>query len=343
VRNRINPPNDRSDTASPWLNRRRLLALASAVFVPDLFAQGTRPAPPPRTLPQAWSAAPALPLWPGEPPGAKGFAPQALPPDWPAVFVRNIARPELHVFRPAQPDGRALLVIPGGAYQFVSVGNEGVELAERVTALGITVFVLTYRLPGEGWAPRSDVPLQDAQRAMRLIRAQAERFAIDPAGVAAVGFSAGGHLAATLATRHGQRVYADVDAADRESARPLAIGLIYPVVTMQKAWTHALSRSLLLGDAPSDAEVDAASAELHVGDTTPPLFIVHAMDDEAVPVENSIRLMNAMRAARRPVEAHLLQEGRHAFGIGRPETPSAHWIELFDAWWRRLERREAEA
>jgi acetyl esterase/lipase len=327
------------------IDRRALLTLAGAVLVSRAVAQERRAAkltPPPRptSLPDAWTAAATIPLWPGDPPGASSFTPQRLPDDWPAVFVRNIAKPALHVFRPARPDGRALLVIPGGAYQFVSVANEGAELAERVTPLGITVFVLTYRLPGEGWAPRADVPLQDARRAMRVIRAEAARYGVDPETVAVLGFSAGGHLAATLATQHAERAYADVDATDRASARPFAAALVYPVVTMRKPWTHELSRNLLLGENASDADVQRRSAELHVDAATPPLFIVHALDDPAVPVENSLRLMDAARAAHRPVEAHFLQEGGHAFGVGYPHTPSEHWIELFDPWWQRLERAE---
>jgi acetyl esterase/lipase len=289
----------------------------------------------PQQLPQAWTDAPTLPLWPDEPPGSNAYAPQSLPDDWPAVFVRNVMQPQLHVFAPSRPDGRALLVVPGGAYQFVSIFNEGVELAERMLPLGITLFVLTYRLPAEGWADRADVSLQDAQRAIRVIRAQAEQYSIDPDRVAVLGFSAGGHLAATLATGFDEHVYDGVDSVDSLSARPQAAGLVYPVVTMDERWTHALSRSLLLGASPSAAAVRRRSAELNVDATTPALFIVHAIDDEAVPVENSIRLMDAMRAAGRPVEAHLLQEGGHAFGIGYPQSPSAYWVDLFDAWWKR--------
>jgi len=297
------------------------------------------PPPTPQELPTSWLAAPRLPLWPTEPPGAEAYAPQPLPADWPAVYVSNVGQPELHVFSPPRPDGRALLVIPGGAYRFVSIFNEGTELADRMMPLGITLFVLTYRLPGEGWADSADVPLQDAQRAMRVIRAQAANFGVDPNRVAALGFSAGGHLAATLATDFAEPVYEPVDDADRLSARPQAVGLIYPVVTMDARWTHALSRSLLLGEQPTEAAVEHRSPERNVGAGTPPLFIVHAMDDDAVPVENSLRLIDAMRAAQRPVEAHLLQEGGHAFGTGYPQSPSAYWVDLFDAWWQRLESR----
>ena len=323
------------------IDRRLFLAsVAGTLLLGEAQSQETRPrlTPPPQplALPESWTAAPTIPLWPGEPPGGAGFKTQSLASDWPAVFVRNTASPALHVFRPAQPDGRALLVIPGGAYQFVSVANEGVDLAARMMPLGVTLLVLTYRLPGEGWVPRADVPLQDAQRAMRVIRAQAESLGIDADTLAVVGFSAGGHLAATLATEHSERAYAAVDGADRLSAEPFAVGLVYPVVTMLEQWTHKLSRNLLLGESPTKAEVERRSAELHVGARTPPSFVVHAFDDRAVPVENSLRFVDAMRKTGRPVEAHLLQEGDHAFGVGYPQSPSAQWTDLFDAWWQRL-------
>lgn len=325
------------------LNRRHLMTLGGALLLTRSLSQAQSaqpkltPPPLPQRLPEAWTNAERIPLWPAEPPGG-GFAPQALPQDWSPVFLRNVAKPDLHVFRPARPSGQALLVVPGGAYWFVSVANEGVALAERMTALGVTVFVLTYRLPGEGWKSRSDVPLQDAQRAMRVIRARAKHFEIDPASLSVLGFSAGGHLAATLAVQHAERTYAPLDEIDRASTRPFAAGLVYPVITMMSPWTHDLSRKSLLGEPTSDSDIRRRSAELHVNADTPPIFLVHATDDDAVPVENSLRMMDALRAAGRPVEAHLLQEGAHAFGTGYPDTPSERWIDLFNAWLNRLPR-----
>jgi acetyl esterase/lipase len=223
---------------------------------------------------------------------------------------------------------------------FVSVQNEGADFAAKLNERGYTVFVLVYRLPAEGWQQGEDVPLQDAQRAVRVIRANAARWAIDPRTLAVVGFSAGGHLAATLATDFAQPVYAAVDAADAGSARPFAAALIYPVVTMSLPGTHAVSRELLLGPNPSATQVARRSAQLHVGADTPPLFLVHALDDPAVPVTNSIDLLAPMRAANRPVEAHLLQEGGHAFASGYPGSPTATWIGTFDAWLARLRATE---
>ncbi len=322
-------------------DRRTFIALGGALLVTDASAQERgasklTPPTPPRALPPSWLNAQRLPLWPQDPPGAATFAPQPQGPDAAPIFIQNVARPDLHVFRPAHPNGHALLVIPGGAYRLVSVANEGAEVAARMNPHGVTLFVLTYRLPGEGWQNRSDVPLQDAQRAMRMIRSQAKRFAIDADKVSVLGFSAGGHLAATLATQHAEQTYHGVDAADHLSARPFAAGLVYPVVTMESPWTHEVSRTMLLGDAPSLAEINRRSAERHVDAATPPVFAVHAIDDPAVPVENTLNFLNAMRVAKRPVEAHLLQEGGHAFGVGYPNTPSGLWTDLFLRWLNRL-------
>ena len=287
-------------------------------------------------LPTSWTKAAKIPLWPTEPPNAASFRQQPDPPDAAPIFLHNVLKPDLHVFRPSHPDGRALLVIPGGAYRFVSVANEGAAVAARLCPKGITIFALTYRLPGEGWVNRADVPLQDAQRAMRLIRFHAKSYGIAPDTVSVLGFSAGGHLAATLATQHAEQTYTAVDDVDHVSPRPFAAGLIYPVVTMVSRWTHEMSRTLLLGPNATEAEVQRRSAELHVDSATPPAFAVHAMDDPAVPVENTLNFVAAMRAAKRPIEAHLLQEGGHAFGVGWPNTPSALWPDLFNLWLNRL-------
>ena len=320
------------------LERRAFLAMGGLASLAPAVGARANGAPPPGGTPtaDAWRGAQVLPLWPESPPGGGQVTGVRAPADAPWYFVRNIATPQLHVFLPAHPGGGGVLVIPGGGYEMVSVGNEGVEVAARLTALGHAVFVLTYRLPAEGWHDPAVVPLQDAQRAMRVIRAHAARYGVDPDRLAVVGFSAGGHLAAMLATAHERRVYAPVDAADPLSARPLAVGLVYPVITMTLPTTHAGSRLHLLGPSPSAQQITLSSAEHQVGATTPPCFLAHACDDDSVPVENTLWFVDAMRKAQRPVEAHLFQEGRHAFGVGRPGTPSAGWIDLYDTWLGRL-------
>ncbi|HEY6048646.1 MAG TPA: alpha/beta hydrolase, partial [Sphingomicrobium sp.] len=159
-----------------------------------------------------------FPLWPGKPPGApakpiaSNWTMNNAPPNR-ELWIRGVAVPEVHVYRAARSDGSALLSLPGGGYEFLSVQNEGIDAAERFNAERTTVFVLTYRLPGEGWTQRSLAPLQDAQRAMRLIRSRAGELGIDPARLGVLGFSAGGHLAADLAVSFDEPLYKPVDAA----------------------------------------------------------------------------------------------------------------------------------
>lgn len=282
-----------------------------------------------------------IPLWPGSPPGAPTPLPvrkvekRRTAAGAPDDFVTGIARPSLEVRRPARPNGAALLIIPGGGYGLLAWDNEGEEQARWLNALGVTCFILAYRLPGEGWADRSHVPLADAQRGLRLIRSRANEFGIDPERVGVLGFSAGGHLAGSLATRHAERVYAAVDAADRLSARPAIAGMIYPVVTMIAGTTHAGSRDNLLGPSPGDAEIRAASVEARVDAETPPVFVVHAADDDVVPVANAVLMYQAMLAAKRPVEFHGFDRGGHGFGVRLPKSlPAARWPELFSAYAR---------
>jgi acetyl esterase/lipase len=293
---------------------------------------GASPAQP---LPDAWLRAASMPLWPGTPPGGGRFTAASPIGDASPIYVRNVAMPELHVFRPERPNGSGVLIVPGGGYRFVSVGNEGVEVAQSLTARGLTAFVLTYRLPAEGWLDAANVPLQDAQRAVRLIRSRHRELGVQDDRIAVLGFSAGGHLAATLTTDYDAGVYEPVDAADQLSARPFAAALIYPVITMSKPWTHAGSREALLGADPPESLVAARSPELHVGPATPACFLAHACDDDSVPVENSLMFMAAMRRANRPVETHIFQEGKHAFGVGRPGTPTQDWIDLYSLWLER--------
>lgn len=311
--------------------RRSLILAGGAVAAALATGSPVRAAGTARPLPPAWQRAPRLPLWPDALPET-GFAAQPLAADYPAVFVRNVARPELRVFVPARPNGRSLLAIPGGAYTFVSIDNEGVAVAQRMTDAGYTVFVLVYRLPGEGWTHRADVPLQDAQRAVRLIRARAGAYGLDPAQLSVVGFSAGGHLAASLATGFTEAVAPVRDAVDRQDARPARVGLVYPVISHEPGVGHAESTRQLLGPAPDAAQVARRSPAAHVTAATPPVFLVHAIDDTAVPVENSLLMLAAMRAAKRPVEGHLFERGGHGFGIGAPALPASGWPDLFLRW-----------
>jgi acetyl esterase/lipase len=280
-----------------------------------------------------WPSRERYPLWPKGPPGA----PRRLPVFNPTMngphgsrelWLRGIANPEIQVYRPARPDGSALLALPGGGYGFLSVQNEGLDVAERFNAEHVTVFVLTYRLPAEGWANRHIVPLQDAQRAMRLIRSRAVDFRIDPARLGVIGFSAGGHLAADLAVAHAERTYAPVDEADSLPAKPAFAALIYAVTTLQPREGHRGSLDNLLGEERSPL--------LQVDAQTPPSFLIHAVDDDTVPIANSIDWLAACRAEKVPVEAHLFAQGGHGFGLHlAPTLSGSRWPDLLALWMRK--------
>jgi acetyl esterase/lipase len=280
-------------------------------------------------------------LWPGQPPGAPK---SKIVPNWtmnvPApnreLWIRGVPIPEVHVFRAAKPDGSALLSLPGGGYQFLSVQNEGIDVAERFNAERTTVFVLTYRLPGEGWANRWNVPLADAQRAMRLIRSRASSLRIDPARLGVIGFSAGGHLAADLAVAHDEPVYKPVDAADELSARPAFLGLVYPVVTLINPGQASTSMGTLLGASPPAGMAEKRSPVLHVSKATPPTFLVHGAKDGLVPVWHSFRWADACWNAGVAAELHAFSETEHGFGLHIPkDMPGSRWPDLFALWMRK--------
>jgi acetyl esterase/lipase len=284
-----------------------------------------------------------IPLWPSTPPGGEGVvlpteiverAPAGAP--YHDRFVHKIGTPLLWVVRPAKPDGSAVLMAPGGGYVREVLDKEGLETAERFAAQGITVFILRYRLPAEGWKNGADVPLQDAQRAIRLIRAHAAHYGVDPARVGVMGFSAGGHVAASLATRFAEKVYDPIDAADSLDARPSFAGLMYPVITMAPQ-AHGGSKKALLGDNPSSDVIDHYSCEKRVTASTPPSFICYAIDDDAVPpIGNSVAMYLALAATKIPVEIHGFQEGGHGFGIRIAQgKPCAVWPDLFVTWGKR--------
>jgi acetyl esterase/lipase len=310
------------------------LGAAASAFVPA--ATVAAPAGDRQHQPDAWVA-----LWPGAAPGAPAVLPQEQVTERsgdPARLDRimqAVASPRMAVFRPQQPGGAAVLIAPGGGYAHVVIDKEGFELGRWLAARGITAFVLFYRLPHQGWAAGPDVALSDAQRAMRLIRQTHADYAIDPARVSVMGFSAGGHVAASLATRFAAPAYHPVDAADAVSARPNAAALIYPVISMRTELAHAGSRQCLLGAEPPPALIMAHSPEANVPADAPSFFLLHAEDDAAVPVGNTLALRDALKAQGIAVDTHLYAQGGHGFGISRAAgKPVAHWPELWLAWAR---------
>jgi acetyl esterase/lipase len=282
-----------------------------------------------------------FPLWPGKAPGAPATLPVPHntmngPAGERQLWLYGIPQAFVAVYRPVKPDGRALLSIPGGGYGFLSVQNEGIDVAHAFCPQGITVFVLVYRLPGEGWARRWDVPLQDAQRAMRLIRQRAAAWEIDPDKLGTIGFSAGGHLAASLAVGYDDKVYDPVDAADQLSAKPRYAGLLYPVINISLD-REGGSYKNLMGPSPDPAAVAPYETAKRVTAETPPLFIAQALNDPVVDPINSIDMLTAARAAKVPVEAHLFEKGGHGFGPARAPDDALttrQWPALFEAWTR---------
>lgn len=279
-----------------------------------------------------------LRLWPGDAPGGEGVTvtPEVVERSTDPAFHDRIAKhtrdPLLTVVRPVQPNGVSMLLIPGGGYRWAVVDKEGMDCARVFAAMGYTCYVLRYRLPADGWAAGPDAPLQDAQRALRLVRAHAiaEGRAADRTVV--LGASAGGHLAGLLGARP-DATYAAVDGADQHSHRPDALILLYPVATLADPFAHGGSRRELLGESPSPEQISAYSLEQMDWAGAAPTFLLHAMDDTAVPVENSLMLSTALRQAGVPVEVHLFEEGGHGFGIRLIEgRPAAVWPDLVRAW-----------
>jgi acetyl esterase/lipase len=285
-----------------------------------------------------------IPLWPSNPPGGERvtlnehIVSRENPFNLVDRAAHEVTRPILQRFNAQNPDGSALLIIPGGGYSWVVIDKEGYEGARWFSLRGVTTYVLRHRLPHQGWAAGADTPLQDAQRAMRVIRARASRDGIDPARITVMGFSAGGHVAGSLATRFAANVYSRTDAADDLPARPDLCALMYAVVTMRAVHAHAGSRRNLLGENPSEARVAAYSLETAPPADTPPTFLMHAADDTSVPVENSLDLFAALRSAHVPAELHVFERGGHGFGLRGLEQNSARaWPNLVLNWRRMRE------
>jgi acetyl esterase/lipase len=256
--------------------------------------------------------------------------------------MTGISAPFLTVYQPSSADGSALLVVPGGGYMEERIDTEGSDIARRFNQDGVTAFVLTYRLPSEGWSQGPLAPVADALRAMRVIGANTSRFGIDPARIGALGFSAGGHLVASIATRSTEGLYSPTDVPsddiDRATARPAFFAVGYPVVTMLAPFAHEASREHLLGKSATIEQRTAWSAERFVNSDTPPGFLFTTADDPYVPIENTTMLFAAMRAKQVQAEMHIFERGGHGFGLRLPATtPAASWPDLLLRWGRARE------
>lgn len=267
----------------------------------------------------AQASAGAEPLWSGAAPGAVGSEPTDIPTITPYLPSGG------------SPSATGVVVFPGGGYGHLAVDHEGEQVARWLNSIGVAAFVVRYRL---GPTYRTPVMLQDAQRAIRTVRARSAEWGVSPERVGVIGFSAGGHLASTTGTHFADELPVVGDAVDGVSPRPDFMMLIYPVITMQAAYTHRGSRSNLLGEAAEDSAVWSMSNELQVTPTSPPTFLVHSTDDAGVPVENSLLMYRALREAGVPVEMHIYETGRHGFGLALENPLLATWSELAANWMR---------
>lgn len=244
--------------------------------------------------------------------------------------IEAVSKPTLTRFNPKNPNGKSVIICPGGGYSILAAAHEGVDVAKALTEQGITAFVLKYRIPSDRTAvDRSLAPLQDAQQAIRLVRKNAEKWGLNPQKIGIIGFSAGGHLAATATTHFAEK--ADPSVKDTISVRPDFSILIYPVVSFVEEITHKGSRNNLIGDKPTPEMTQKFSNELHITPQTPPIFLVHAGDDRTVPVENSLRFYQACIKNKVPAEMHLYAKGGHGFGMNN-RTTDDKWFDRLATW-----------
>lgn len=245
--------------------------------------------------------------------------------------LNHVSVPLMMLYRPAVTTNKmpAVIICPGGSYSILSIAKEGKDVAQLFSEWGVMAFVLKYRLPDDTiMVDRSIGPLQDAQRAIQMIREYADKWNIDTAKIGLMGFSAGGHLASSGATHFKNAVISN----DKNiSLRPSFSILVYPVISFADSITHMGSRTNLLGKNPSAEKISYWSNELQVNPQTPPTFIVHASDDKAVLPANSINYYMALLKNKVPAEMHIYQNGGHGFGMNN-KTTTEKWMERLKNW-----------
>lgn len=245
--------------------------------------------------------------------------------------VEKVTRPSMQVFLPATPNNAAsaVIVCPGGGYGMLAIEHEGIDVAKALNAWGIAAFVLKYRLPdNECMEHKENVPLMDAQQALKIVRENAVKWKIDTTKTGIMGFSAGGHLASSAATHFSERI---LDNPNHTSLRPDFAVLIYPVISFNDSIMHKGSKENLIGKNAPASLVHRFSNEEQVTAQTPPSFLVHAADDDVVPVANSLDFVKALVKNKVPAELHLYQNGGHGFGMHN-KTTNDEWMERLRNW-----------
>jgi acetyl esterase/lipase len=275
-------------------------------------------------------------LWTDSIPGAisnPAYKEQTIVSGTKIIYYSHVTDPTLMVYLPApeKRNGTAVVICPGGGYGRLAFDHEGYQVAEWFNSIGVTAIILKYRLPNDTIMKDKTIgPLQDAQEALRVVRRHATDWKINPAKVGIMGFSAGGHLAATASTHYDRKVYIPTDTI---SARPDFSILIYPVISMDPYITHAGSSENLLGKKPTSRLINEFSNETQVNNHTPVTFLVHSSDDGAVPVKNTLRYFENLNRNGVPVEMHIYRTGGHGYGLGKNKTSSeGTWPEALKHW-----------
>ncbi|MBI1900734.1 MAG: alpha/beta hydrolase [Planctomycetia bacterium] len=258
-----------------------------------------------------------LPLWPEGAPGAVGD--------------EERDKPGVRVYLPEKEKatGCGIVVLPGGGYAVLAMDHEGHQVAKWLNSVGVAAFVVNYRL---GPRYRHPAPLEDAQRAVRFVRSKAEEFGVSPKRIGIMGFSAGGHLASTVATHFDGGKSDAKDPIDRASCRPDFAVLCYPVVSLTEPFSHKGSLKNLVGDNPDPKLLELLSNEKHVTGETPPTFLFHTSEDKGVPVENSLTFYAALRKAGVPAELHVYAHGPHGVGLAPGDPALSTWKERLYDW-----------
>jgi len=280
----------------------------------------------------AGTPAPVLPLYSGAIPDSKpSQVRETSVTEAASVRIASVVQPTLTVFMPdrAKATGTSVIICPGGGYSFLAMTHEGYDVAKRLNELGVAAFVLKYRLPDDRSQPDKTIaPLLDAQQALRLVRQLAPKYNLNPERIGMMGFSAGGHLAATAGTHFARPVG---DNPGPASVRPAFLVLLYPVISFSDSIMHKGSRDNLLGPSPGAEQIRQYSNELQVSAQTPPTFLMQAEDDKTVPVQNSLVFYQALHRHHVPAEMHIYPKGGHGFGMNNATTKD-QWMDRLQNW-----------
>lgn len=275
-------------------------------------------------------------LWPGTPPGKGSVKGPEKVGEKGAGYgaISNISSPRLRVYRPSQPNGRAVIVCGGGGYFRIQSWKESGPASRWLQSHGYTAFELLYRLPADGW--EASAPFADAQRAMKIVRGRAAEFGIDPDQIGIMGMSAGGHLAGFTALQPSRTLYAGKDRFENARARPDFAALLFPVVSLRKPFDTTRTRKEIIGEKPDTAAEDAWSLDTYATKGAPPTILFSSADDPTTPPGHNIALFEALQKAGASVEMHIFANGGHGWGLGTAEQTLSQWPTLFDAWANRV-------